>query len=49
MLDDLRSLTWGVELNQEQDGCDMMLFPKENAVMTVYGGRPHLEGIACRA
>jgi hypothetical protein len=34
------SLTWGAELNKGPNGSDMMPLPKENAVMTVYGGRP---------
>jgi hypothetical protein len=36
----LGSLTWGVELDEDMGGDDMMLFPMENAVMTVYGGCP---------
>jgi hypothetical protein len=35
-----RSLTWGAELNKGPDGSDTTPFPEENAVMTVYGGRP---------
>jgi hypothetical protein len=36
----LGSLTYGAELDQEQDESDMTSFPKENAIMTVYRGRP---------
>jgi hypothetical protein len=32
--------TWGMELNEGSDGSDTMPFPEENAVMTVYKGRP---------
>jgi hypothetical protein len=34
------SLTWGAELNKGPNGSDMTPLPEENAVMTVYGGRP---------
>jgi hypothetical protein len=34
------SLTWGVEFDKNSNGSDTTLFPKEDAVMTVYGGRP---------
>jgi hypothetical protein len=34
------SLTWGAELDEGPDGSDTTPFPKENATMTVYGGRP---------
>jgi hypothetical protein len=43
------SITWGAELDQEQDGSNTVSFPKKNAVMTVYGGYPHREGTACLA
>jgi hypothetical protein len=34
------SFTWSVEFNERPDGSDKMLFPRENAVLTVFGGRP---------
>jgi hypothetical protein len=34
------SLTWGVELDEGSGGTGMMHFPRENTVMTVYGGCP---------
>jgi hypothetical protein len=43
------SITWGAELDQEQDRSNTVSFPKKNAVMTVYGGYPHREGTACLA
>jgi hypothetical protein len=36
-----RSLTWGTELDEGPNGTDIMPFPRENAIWTVYGGRPH--------
>jgi hypothetical protein len=33
-------LTWGAELDEGPDDSDTMPFPKENAIMMVYGGRP---------
>jgi hypothetical protein len=36
----LRSLTRGTKLDEDPGGSDTMPFPKEDAVMTVYGGRP---------
>jgi hypothetical protein len=40
------SPTWSVELDEGLDRSDMMSFPQENTVMTVYGGRPHRGGTA---
>jgi hypothetical protein len=37
------SLTWGAELDEVPDSSDMMLFPEENAVITVYGRCPRWE------
>jgi hypothetical protein len=34
------SLTWGAELDEDLGGSDIMSFPIENAVMTVYGRHP---------
>jgi hypothetical protein len=34
------SLIWGAKLDEGSDGSDTLPFPKENAIMTVYGGRP---------
>jgi hypothetical protein len=34
------SLTWGAEPNKGPDGSDAAPFPKENTVMTVFGGCP---------
>jgi hypothetical protein len=34
------SLTWGVVLDENLGGSDMMPFPMQIAVMMVYGGRP---------
>jgi hypothetical protein len=42
-------LTWGAELDKGLDETDMTPFPKENTVMTVYGGRPRQGGAACLA
>jgi hypothetical protein len=39
-------LTWGAKLEEWSDGSDMMQFPEENAIMTVYRGRPHQGGTA---
>jgi hypothetical protein len=36
------SLTWGAKLNEELNGSDTMPFPKENAIIKVYGGHPPL-------
>jgi hypothetical protein len=36
------SLTWGVKYDERLGGSDTTPFPEENAVMTVYGGRPPL-------
>jgi hypothetical protein len=38
--------TWGAELEEWSDGSDMTQFPEENAIMTVYRGRPHRGGAA---
>jgi hypothetical protein len=35
------SLTWGAELDEGSDGSNTTHFPRENAVLTVYGGCPH--------
>jgi hypothetical protein len=43
----LGSLTWGVELDKGSDRSDTTSFPKDNTVMTVYGGRPHQGGVVC--
>jgi hypothetical protein len=40
-------LTLGVELNEGPDGSDTTPFPRENDVLTVYGGCPHWGGAAC--
>jgi hypothetical protein len=43
-------LTWGAELNEGLVGSDTTPFPKENAVMTAYGGcPPHRGGVTCLA
>jgi hypothetical protein len=34
------SLTWGIEPDKGLDGSDVAPSPKENAVMTVFGGCP---------
>jgi hypothetical protein len=39
-------LTWGAELDEGPDGSDAALFPKENVVMMVFGGRPQWGGAA---
>jgi hypothetical protein len=41
------SLTWGTELDEDPGGSDTTPFPRENALMTVYGGCPHWGGVAC--
>jgi hypothetical protein len=33
------SLNWGAELNEGPDRSDVMPFPRENAILVVYGGR----------
>jgi hypothetical protein len=40
-------LTWGVDLNEDPVLSDTSPFPMENAVMTVYEGRPNRGGAAC--
>jgi hypothetical protein len=37
-----RSITQGVELNEDSNKGDMMPFPGEDAFMTIYVGRPSL-------
>jgi hypothetical protein len=41
------SLTWGTKLNEDSGGSDMMPFLGEDAVMMIYGGRPHQGGTMC--
>jgi hypothetical protein len=36
------SFTWDTEPNEGPDGSDAATFPKENTIMTVFGGRPLL-------
>jgi hypothetical protein len=36
-----RSLTWGVELDEDPDGRDTIPFPEENVVLMVYERHPH--------
>jgi hypothetical protein len=36
----LGTLTWGAELNKGPNRSDLTPFPKENTIMTVYGGHP---------
>jgi hypothetical protein len=36
----LGSLTWGAELNKGPDKSNTAPFPEENAIMTVFEGRP---------
>jgi hypothetical protein len=43
------SITWGAELDEGPDGSDTTSFPEENAVMTVYEGRPPSGGTTCLA
>jgi hypothetical protein len=48
------SITWGAELDEGPDGSDTTSFPEENAVMTVYEGRPpsgrhHMSSLSHRA
>jgi hypothetical protein len=38
------SLTRGMELDEDSGVSDTMPFPREDAVMTFYDGRPHQEG-----
>jgi hypothetical protein len=42
----LGSLTWGAEPDEGLDWSDMMPFPRENAILTVYKGGPPL-GMSC--
>jgi hypothetical protein len=39
----LGSFTQGMKLDEDPGGCDTMPFLREDAVMTVYGGRLPLE------
>jgi hypothetical protein len=41
------SLTRGMELDEVPDGGDATPFPREDAVMTIYDGRPHWECATC--
>jgi hypothetical protein len=43
------SLTWGTESDEGPDRSDAALFPKENAVIMVFGGRPYWGGTTCPA
>jgi hypothetical protein len=48
----LGTLTWGAELNKGPNRSDLTPFPKENTIMTVYGGHPlppRWGGAACLA
>jgi hypothetical protein len=41
--------TWGAELNEGSNRSDMMSFPEENTVMTIYGDVAHWGGTTCLA
>jgi hypothetical protein len=41
------SLTWGAELNEGPDMSHTMPFPKENIIITVYGGCPSVGEAPC--
>jgi hypothetical protein len=43
----LRSLTRGMELVKDPGGSNTMPLLGEDAIMMVYGGRPHQGGVAC--
>jgi hypothetical protein len=43
------SFTWGAKIDEGPDGSDTTPFPKENAVMMVYGHAPHRGGDTCLA
>jgi hypothetical protein len=40
-------LTRGTKVDEDLGRSDMMPFPGEDTVMTVYGGSPHQGGIVC--
>jgi hypothetical protein len=43
----LGSFTQGMELNEVPNEGDMMPFPREDAVMTIYDGPPHQGCASC--
>jgi hypothetical protein len=44
----LRSLTWGMELDEDPSRSDTMPFLGEDTVVMVYDGHPHQGGVVCQ-
>jgi hypothetical protein len=42
-----RSLTRGTKLDEDSGESNTMSFSGEDAIMTIYGGRPHQGGVVC--